>query len=69
MTLESQSYCTDGSKTLKFYVNNQPSNEFDNHVIKDLDKILVSYGDEDGVEIGQQLNSITNLAPKYSSNK
>ena len=69
ITLDGQSYCKDGNKTLKFYVNNQPNSEFDNYVIKDLDKILISYGNEAQAEIQKQLGSITNLAPKYSSSK
>ena len=69
MILESQSYCTEGNKTLKLYVNGQPSSEFDNYILNDLDKILVSYGDDDETKVNQQLGSITNLAPKYSSQK
>ena len=63
---EGQSYCNDANKRLKFYVNGQANNEFDNYVIKDLDKYLISYGDESEEEIKKQLNSVTNLAPKYS---
>lgn len=67
MFFEGQNYCNENSKSLKFYVNNKPNNEFDNYIIKDLDKYLISYGSEDDSEIQRQLNSITNLAPKYSS--
>lgn len=69
LIFEGKSNCNDGSKTLKFYVNGQPSNEFDNRVIKDLDKYLISYGSEDEAQIRKQLDSITNLAPKYSLQK
>ena len=64
---EGEGYCSEGDKKLKFYVNGKLSNEFDNYVIKDLDKYLISYGNESPEEIQQQLNSITNLAPKYST--
>ena len=66
---ESQDYCNGGSKKLRFYVNGQQNNQFDNYLIKDLDKILLSYGSESEAEIQKQLGSITNLAPKYSANK
>ena len=69
ITLDLQSNCRDGNKTSKLYVHNQPNNEFDNYIIKDLDKILISYGNEDQAEIQKQLDSITNLAPKYSSSR
>jgi len=67
--VDSQSYCNDGNKKLKFYVNAQPNKEFDNRVIKDLDKYLISYGSEDDSEMQKQLNSVTNLAVKYSAKK
>lgn len=69
ITLEGQSYCNDSNKKLRFYVNGQLNNEFDNHIIKDLDKYLVSYGNENDSEIKQQLSSVTNLAQGYSMQK
>ena len=60
-------FCNDDKNTLKFYVNGQPNNEFGSRVIKDLDKYLVSYGNEDEAAIQQQLSSVTNLAAGYSS--
>lgn len=64
--LEGTNYCNEGNKNLKLYINNQQNNEFSNYVIQNLDKILISYGDENEAEIQEQLSSITNLAPKYS---
>ena len=66
---ENQNYCNQGQTTLKFYVNGQLNNDFDNYVIENLGKYLVSYGNENEAEIQKQLSSITNLAPKYSSSK
>ena len=63
---EKENYCNDNDRKLKFYVNGQLNNEFYSYVIKDLNKILISYGNEDESEIQKQLDSITNLAPKYS---
>ena len=69
IVLEDQSYCNEDGKKLKFYVDGKENNGFASYVIEDLDKILVSYGDESESEIQKQLNSVTNLAPKYSANK
>jgi len=66
---EGQNYCNGNGKTLKFYVNGQQSNEFGSKVIQDLDKYLISYGDGNNTSIKKQLDSITNLAPRYSANK
>ena len=63
---EGENLCSDGNKKLKFYVNGQPNSEYAGYVMKDLDKILVSYGNENDSEMQAQLSSITNLAAKYS---
>ncbi|MBI2650781.1 hypothetical protein HYX04_05745 [Candidatus Woesearchaeota archaeon] len=64
--VEKQNYCNDDNKKLKFYVNRQQNNEFDNYIIKNLDKYLISYGDESEAELQKQLDSVTNLAARYS---
>ena len=69
LAFEETDYCSSGNAKLRFYVNGKPNNEFDNYVIKDLNKLLVSYGSESEEEIQKQLNSVTNLAAKYSANK
>ncbi len=56
--VDSTNYCDDGSKTLKVYVNGEQTGNGD-YLMKDLDKILVSYGSEN---VAEQLESITNLA-------
>ena len=66
LTIDSQKFCNQGNKSIKFFVNGKRNYEFGNYVIKDLDKILISYGDENESEIIYQLNSITNLACKES---
>lgn len=50
------SFC---DEDLKFYVNNRENSEFENYKIKDLDRILISYGKGD---IKSQLESVTSLA-------
>ena len=64
---EGQNYCNEGDKKLKFYVNGQTNNEFGNRIIKDLDKYLISFGNENESDIQKQIESVTNLAPHYSS--
>ncbi len=63
ITLENkEKFCNDSNKKLKFFVNGKESDEFENYVFNDLDKILVSYGDESEEEIKNQLASITDFA-------
>lgn len=66
ITLENkEQYCSDADKKLKFYVNGKLNDEFENYVFKDMDKILVSYGDGSEEEIKQQLASITDFAGRH----
>ncbi len=60
---DSQRFCSGNGKTLKFYVNGKPNNEWENYVFSDLDKILISYGDE--IDLSNQLNSITDFAKNH----
>jgi len=53
------SYCNTAGKNVSFYVNGIENSEFEDYEIKDLDKILVSYGKGDKEE---QLASITSFA-------
>jgi len=55
-------YCNDVDKSLKFYVSGKPNDEWENYVLKNLDKILVSYGNESEEQIKQQLASVTDKA-------
>ena len=69
LTFEGKSHCNENNKILKFYVNGKSNDEFGYYILKDLDKVLVSYGTENDSEIQNQLSSVTNLAPEYSANK
>lgn len=53
-----EEFCNEGDKTLKFYVNEQRNEEYGDYEIKDNDKYLISYSNEDNEEIQEQLNSI-----------
>ena len=64
LTLDTgENYCNNAENKLKFYVNGMPNDEWENYVFKDLDKILISYGDE--TDLTQQLNSITDFANNH----
>lgn len=58
-----QKFCNNGNKTLKFFLNGKPNSEYENYVFKDLDKILISYGDE--IDLTKQLNLITDFAKNH----
>jgi len=59
---DGRKFSNDGKK-LKFYVNGKPNSEWENYVFNDLDKIVISYGDEN--DLTQQLNSITDFAKNH----
>ncbi len=63
LTLENgEKYCNDRNNKLKFYISRIQNNEYENYVFNDLDKILISYGDENQQQIQEQLGSITDFA-------
>ena len=57
-------YCNEGSNTLKFFVNGARNNMYNNYVLKDNDKILLSYGSEEQQQIDEQLKTIESLVIK-----
>ena len=63
MLQDGQKFCNSDGKTLKFYVNGKPNDQWENYVFNNLDKILISYGTE--TDLSQQLNSITDFAKNH----
>lgn len=57
--VDGTSYCNDGENTLKMYVNGARNNMYDEYVLKDGDRILITYGDETEEEIQSQLNTLS----------
>ena len=55
-----RAYCNNANNTLKFYVNNEPNSEFEMYMMKSLDNVLVSYGNE--ANLTSQLESVTTKA-------
>ncbi len=66
---EKDKLCNDGENTLKFYVNEKTNDRFNNYVIRNLDKILISYGSDTEEELKQQLDSVTSLATDASAGR
>lgn len=62
ITIENNQYCNNENKKIRFFVNGKENKEFENYVFNDLDKILISYGSENGEEIKKQVVSITDFA-------
>lgn len=60
-------FCDTETKTLKFYVNDVENNEHENYKPRDLDRMLISYGNESKDEIQKQLSSIIKLACVFSN--
>ena len=61
-------YCNDDSYKLRMYVNGRPNNDFQNYEFKDLDQILMTYGDENESTIKQQIGSVSDNACIQSGN-
>jgi len=55
------SYCNNDDKNLKFYVNEKLNNDFNNYVIRENDRVLITYGTEDEDAINGQLNFLNNI--------
>lgn len=66
ITDKPESFCNTGLKTLKVYINGKKIDNPSAYVIKDFDKILVSYGSESEEQLQKQLKSVTDLAKTYS---
>ena len=60
------SYCNEGNKEWKMYVNGKHNDEFAEYDVQDEDKVLLSYGDQSEEEIKAQINSVTEEACIYS---
>ncbi|MBI2085297.1 MAG: hypothetical protein HYT71_02170 [Candidatus Aenigmarchaeota archaeon] len=66
---DGKKYCNEGDKTLKFYLNGKISDKSKTYELHDLDKLMVSYGNETEEQLKEQLASITDLAKAESGKK
>jgi len=60
------SYCNEGNKELKMYVNGKHNDEFAEYDIQDEDTILLSYGEVSEEELQEQIESVSDEACIYS---
>jgi len=65
--VDNKDYCSNETHTLKFYVNGKKNDKFEKYLPKDLDRILISYGNETEEQINNQINSVTSIACVFSS--
>lgn len=59
-------YCGNATHTVKFYVNGERNSRFERYMPKDLDRILIIYGNETEDEIRNWTDSVTSLACIFS---
>lgn len=63
ITLENQQkFCNSANKKFRFFVNGEEYSDIGNYIFRDMDKILISYGNENEGQIQNQINSITDFA-------
>lgn len=52
---DKRTFCTDDKYSLKFFVNHHQLQDISNYVIKQNDRVLISYGNENSTQIDNQL--------------
>lgn len=67
VTDTNEKFCNEGNKTLKMYVKHKDGEweqnfEYEKYIYKDLDKILISYGDETLEELQAQMDAVTDFS-------
>lgn len=55
----------ENGKMLKFYLNGKKVDELSDYTFQPLDKLLISYGSENNLDIDNQINSMTNFAKDH----
>ena len=55
---DSGDFCSNNEKKLKFYVNGVKNEEYGSHEIRDGEKYLITYGNENNAEIQEQLEAV-----------
>jgi hypothetical protein len=55
---DGREFCTSDEYSLKYFINHQPVESINDHVLKDDVRILISYGDENQEQIDAQLSEL-----------
>ncbi len=59
---DKRDFCTDDKYSLKFFINHHQVQDISNYVIKDNDRILISYGNENATQISEQLAKVDSFS-------
>lgn len=62
-----ESYCNTLEKRIRFFVNNKENFQFDFYEPRNIDRILITYGNENDGEIMKQMENVTDYACIYSN--
>lgn len=62
-----ESYCNTFEKRIRFFVNNKGNFQFDFYEPRNIDRILIAYGNENDEEIMKQMENVTDYACIYSN--
>ena len=55
---DGRKFCTNEDYSIKYYINHQAVGDISSYVIQDQDRILISYGNENQEQIGDQLKEL-----------
>jgi len=58
---DKREFCTNNDYSLKFFVNHEPKPGIRDYVLKQSDRILISYGNENSTEISEQLARVDSI--------
>lgn len=61
-----EKYCSDEKNKLAFYVNGKLNDKFGDYEFSDLDRLLITYGENSDEIVKNQISSVTDLACMYS---
>lgn len=59
---DGRQFCTDENYSLKFFINHQPESDIRDYVLQEDDRILISYGNEDAIQIEEYLIELDSFA-------
>lgn len=58
---DKREFCTNNDYSLKFFINHEPIQSIRNYVLKQNDRILISYGNDNSTQISEQLARVDSI--------
>ena len=58
IAFDSETYCTNSTHNLKFYVEGERNDDYENHLTADWEHYLISYGDDSQKDIQEQIDIV-----------